>query len=102
MATGLPVVSTRVGGVPNVLDEGLTGFLVPVGSEEALRGRLTALEADPEGSRACGRRARAAAVERFSAERMRREYVELYERVLASRGGRAAPRGAPTPSPGAG
>ncbi|HEY6005026.1 MAG TPA: glycosyltransferase [Anaeromyxobacter sp.] len=102
MATGLPVVSTRVGGVPNVIEEGVTGFLVPVGSEEALRGRLTALEADPERSRACGRRARSAAVARFSAERMRREYVELYERVLSRRAGRAAPRGAPSCSPGPG
>jgi glycosyltransferase involved in cell wall biosynthesis len=101
MATGLPIVSTRVGGVPNVIEEGATGFLVPIGDEEGLRGRLAMLQADPESSRACGARARAAAVARFSAERMRRDYVELYERVLSRRSRRTAPGGAASCSPGA-
>lgn len=85
MATGLPVVATRVGGIPDVVDEGRTGFLVPAGDEAALRDRLARLKADPELSRACGGQARSAAVGRFSAERMRREYLELYERILTSR-----------------
>ncbi len=85
MATGLPVVSTNVGGIPTVIDEGQTGFLVPVGDEKALRDRVARLLADPELSRACGSRARSAAVARFSAERMRRDYIELYERVLSRR-----------------
>lgn len=83
MATSLPVVSTAVGGIPSVLDEGHTGFLVPQGDEAALRARVAALIADPAGSRACGARAREAAVTKFSAERMQREYLELYARVLA-------------------
>jgi glycosyltransferase involved in cell wall biosynthesis len=83
MATGLPVVSTRVGGIPNVLDEGDTGFLVPAGDELALRERLAGLAAAPADSRACGERARAAAVTRFSADRMQRDYLELYARVLS-------------------
>ena len=85
MATGLPVVSTRVGGIPTVIDEGETGFLVPVGDEAELRDRITRLRADPELRRACGERARAAAIARFSAERMQRDYIELYRRVLADR-----------------
>lgn len=85
MATGLPVVSTSVGGIPTVIDEGQTGFLIPVGDEAALRERVTMLRADRELGRACGARARSAAVARFSAERMQREYIELYERVLARR-----------------
>ncbi len=83
MATSLPVVSTSVGGIPNVLDEGQTGFLVAAGDEAALRDRLARLAADPAGSRACGARARSAAVTRFSAERMQRDYLELYARVLS-------------------
>ena len=85
MATGLPVVSTNVGGIPTVIDEGQTGFLIAVGDEEALRDRMARLRADPETSRACGSRARSAAVNRFSAERMQRDYLELYQRVLSGR-----------------
>jgi glycosyltransferase involved in cell wall biosynthesis len=90
MATGLPVISTRIGGVPDVLDEGQTGFLVPAGDEQALRDRMAQLRADPAASRAVGDRARAAAIERFSAERMQRDYLELYARVLGQ--GRATRR----------
>lgn len=85
MATGLPVVSTSVGGIPTVIEEGRTGFLVPVGDEEALRQRVVRLHADPRLGRALGSRARAAAVARFSAESMRRDYLELYRRVLSRR-----------------
>jgi glycosyltransferase involved in cell wall biosynthesis len=83
MATALPVLSTRVGGVPNVLEEGQTGMLVPVGDEAALRDRAAQLRGDPAGSRALGERARSAAMTKFSAERMKREYLDLYARVLS-------------------
>ena len=83
MATGLPVLSTRVGGVPNVLDEGKTGYLVPIGDEAALRARAALLRDDPATSRACGETARAAAITRFSAARMQRDYLDLYARVLS-------------------
>jgi len=82
MATGLPVLSTAVGGIPTVLDQGQTGFLVPAGDEAALRERARQLRDDPAASRASGALARSAAVTRFSAERMQREYLELYARVL--------------------
>jgi glycosyltransferase involved in cell wall biosynthesis len=82
MAAGLPVVSTRVGGVPTVLADGDTGFLVPPGEEAPLRARLAALRGAPDAARACGARAREAALARFSAERMAREYLELYAAVL--------------------
>ncbi len=85
MATGLPVVATRVGGIPTVIDEAQTGYLVPAADEEALRARLALLRGDAEAGRALGARARSAALARFSASRMRREYVELYQRVLSRR-----------------
>jgi glycosyltransferase involved in cell wall biosynthesis len=85
MATGLPIVSTNVGGIADVVDEGGTGFLVPAGDEEQLRARLGSLRADPELARAFGRRARAAAEETHSSERMLSAYNDLYERVLSQR-----------------
>ncbi len=85
MATGLPVVSTSVGGIPTVIEEGETGFLVPAGDEGALRERLANLRTHPDLCRDCGTLARRAATARFSSERMRRDYLELYARVLSGR-----------------
>ena len=83
MATALPVVSTSVGGIPDVLDEGQTGFLVPSEDEAALRDRLARLHADRAVTRAAGAKARTVAVSRYSGERMQRDYLELYARVLS-------------------
>lgn len=85
MATGLPVVSTRVGGIPTVVDEGETGFLVESGDEAALRACLSRLRDDPALARELGARARATALHRFSSERMRDEYLQLYDRLLVAR-----------------
>jgi glycosyltransferase involved in cell wall biosynthesis len=84
MATSLPVVSTSAGGIATVIDEGQTGFLVPVGDEAALRDRVATLSADPTACRAFGARARSVAVTRYSAERMQRDYLALYARVLSA------------------
>src|SRR5262249_25790930 len=83
MATALPVVSTSVGGIPNVIDEGQTGLLVPAGDEAALRDRLARLGADRALARALGARAREVSVARYSAARMQRDYLDLYARVLS-------------------
>jgi glycosyltransferase involved in cell wall biosynthesis len=85
MATGLPVVATAVGGLPNLITEGENGFLVPPGNEAALTGRLAALRADPALARAVGDRARARTREQYSGERMVRRYLDLYGQL-----GRAA------------
>src|SRR6185369_8291313 len=47
MAMGLPAVATRVGGVPEVVEDGTTGFVVPPGDEAALRGALAGLVTEP-------------------------------------------------------
>lgn len=81
MAAGLPVISTAVGGIPAVVDEGETGFLTGV-DEGELRDRLRRLLDDPARARAMGARARAIALERYSAERMTDDYLALYERAV--------------------
>lgn len=79
MGTSLPLVCTAVGGVPQVVDEGETGFLVPKGDVEALRDRLARFRRDPGLVREMGARARKVAEERYSVERMMREYLALYQ-----------------------
>jgi glycosyltransferase involved in cell wall biosynthesis len=81
MAAGLPVVSTAVGGIPGVVDEGATGFLTSV-DEAELRAALRTLIDDPARARTMGARARELALERYSAERMTDDYLALYERAI--------------------
>jgi O-antigen/teichoic acid export membrane protein/glycosyltransferase involved in cell wall biosynthesis len=57
MAAGLPVVSTPVGGIPDVVEDGVEGFIVKPGDVEALADRLARLINDPERRRRMGRRA---------------------------------------------
>lgn len=78
MACALPVVSAAVGGIPAVVGDGQTGYLVPAGDEAALRDRLAALVADPAHAVALGRAGRARALIEHSAERMTRQYLALY------------------------
>jgi len=83
MAAGLPVTATAVGGLPKLISDGETGFLVPPGDTEALRARLQALRADPEAARAVGARASARAREHHSRDRMVERYLALYARLGA-------------------
>jgi glycosyltransferase involved in cell wall biosynthesis len=81
MAAGLPIVATAVGGVPRVVEDGETGFLVDYGDEEALCARLSALDADRQLARRCGETGRERALGRYSSRRMVADYLELYRRV---------------------
>ena len=85
MAARLPVVATAVGGVPELVEDGVTGVLVPSGDEEALGGALASLAHQPERRRAMAEAA-GARVTRFSVEAMVQAYAELFSRVA----GRAA------------
>lgn len=84
MAAGLPVVATRVGGIPDAVRDDVTGFLVPAGDIEALADRLHRLAADPALRAQLGAGGRAG-VEEFSVETMVRRTEELYDRLLARR-----------------
>jgi glycosyltransferase involved in cell wall biosynthesis len=58
MACGLPVVATRVGGTPDLIDEGVTGRMVPPADPQSLGDALLALFSDPAAARGLGRSAR--------------------------------------------
>ena len=85
LAAGRPVVATRVGGVGSVVDDGVTGYLVPPGDSAALAGRLEQLLGDPDRRQAFGASGRARSRSRFSIDRLISELHELYEEVLAPR-----------------
>jgi glycosyltransferase involved in cell wall biosynthesis len=80
MAARLPVVATAVGGVPELVDDGVTGVLTPAGDVAALAGALIALARDPARRRQFGEAAARRAVQ-FDASAMAQRYAALFERV---------------------
>ena len=89
MAAGRPVVATAVGGVPDAVVEGVTGFMVPVGAEESFAAAVLRLLGDGALARRCGEAGQARARERFSETRVLADLQALYARVR--KGGSAGP-----------
>ena len=85
MAAGVPVVATRVGGIPDVVLDGETGVLVPPRDVEALAGAVAALLRDSERRRTLGDAARRTAIARHAAARMVADTTALYLAELARR-----------------
>jgi glycosyltransferase involved in cell wall biosynthesis len=83
LAGGRPVVATRVGGVPDVVRDGIDGFLVEPGDVAAMAERLAALAADPPLRRRMGEAGRASVHERYSVERLLTDVDRLYRELLA-------------------
>jgi len=83
LAAERPVVATRVGGTEAVVEEGISGYLVPAGDVAGLAARLAELARDPEGRAQLGRAGAARMRERYSSERMFEQVEELYRSVVA-------------------
>jgi N-acetyl-alpha-D-glucosaminyl L-malate synthase BshA len=81
MSSGLPVVATSVGGIPEIVDDGVNGFLVQSKNPEAIAERILELNADPGLRSRLGRAARETVLERYTAERIVGQYMEIYESV---------------------
>jgi glycosyltransferase involved in cell wall biosynthesis len=79
MACGLPVVASRVGGIPEVVDEGVQGLLVPVGDGDALAAALARYAQDAGLRTTHGVAARARVEDRFSLRAMVAAYGALYD-----------------------
>lgn len=86
LASGTPVVATRVGGVPDVVTDGVDGFLVPPRNTEAAADRLAELARDPELRARFGDAGRASMRERYSVERLVDDVDRLYRELLAKKG----------------
>jgi glycosyltransferase involved in cell wall biosynthesis len=82
MAAGLPVVSTRVGGLPEVVEEGRTGLLVPSGDPARLAQAICELAAKPSLREEMGRVGRQRAEAVFSERLMHARYEQLYREML--------------------
>ncbi len=82
MASGTPVVASRVGGVPEVVADGVTGFLVEPGDVEGLRDRLATLLAHPALARRLGDNGRAAVCERFMWDACARRCLDAYREMV--------------------
>jgi glycosyltransferase involved in cell wall biosynthesis len=85
MAAGLPVVASRVGGVPEQVVDGETGLLVDPGDPQDFAEALAMLVGDGELRRRLGAAGRARAEKEFDLEPFRRAHLELYSRELARR-----------------
>ena len=86
MATGRAVVGCRVGGVPEVVEEGKTGLLVPPEDPAALAEAILTLLADGELRARMGAAGRQSVMARYSVEEMCRRMWEVYRSLLSERG----------------
>jgi len=83
MASGLPVVTTNSPGCRETIDEGISGFLVPVRDVNSLVDRLERLIQDPALRERLGRAAREKSVREFSVEKIVDQHIDLYRNVFA-------------------
>jgi glycosyltransferase involved in cell wall biosynthesis len=84
MASGRPVVATATEGAREIIEDGVTGLLVPVGDAEALAAAITGLLEDAQERKRLGARASEVARERFSLDRMVEATEQVYREVLGS------------------
>jgi glycosyltransferase involved in cell wall biosynthesis len=82
MASGLPVVASATGGLPELVEDGITGFLVPVGDVDALADRLGQLLGDEKLRVRVGQAARERVREHFSGAAMGAKIAQLYDGLL--------------------
>lgn len=82
MAAGLPVIASRVGGLPEVVTDGDNGLLIPPKDPEALAAALARLLDNPALAQKLGENARRQVQENFSLDRLGREINEIYRELL--------------------
>jgi glycosyltransferase involved in cell wall biosynthesis len=93
MARGVPVVATRVGGIPELVRDGIDGRLVEVGHPEQLAAAMMEMLDKPQMRRQMGNAARTRIRESFSVDSMVTQTQNLYIRLLSERPSRAVPQG---------
>jgi len=87
MAAGLPVIVSRVGGLPEVVTDGENGLLIPPRDAESLAGALERLLGAPDFAKKLGQNARKHVREHYSLDRLGREINEIYEELVENKFG---------------
>ncbi len=82
MACGLPVVATRVGGIPEVVEEGVTGLLVAPDDSRALAEAINSLLDDPQRMRSMGAKGRQKVMEHFTWDKVAQRMVGYFREIL--------------------
>jgi len=83
MSSGIPVVATKVGGIPEIVEEGYNGHLVPVKSPEEIAEKLILMNNRPERMREMGENARKTILEKYSVDRVLSMYEKVYSSLVA-------------------
>ncbi|HEU4388061.1 MAG TPA: N-acetyl-alpha-D-glucosaminyl L-malate synthase BshA, partial [Blastocatellia bacterium] len=81
MACEVPVIATRVGGIPEVVNDGESGYLFEIGDIEGMAGAAKRILDDERERKRLGSAGRAIAVERFASEKIIPQYEDLYRRT---------------------
>ncbi len=81
-ACEVPVIATRIGGIPEVVAEGETGYLSDIGDVEKMSEDTLRLLKDEDLRRAFGEKGRELAIQRYSSEKIIPQYISFYEQVL--------------------
>ena len=81
MACGTPAICTNVGSLPEVVEDGVTGFVVPANDPQALGAKLLWLRDHPDRAREMGEAARRRVLERFTWPAVVRRCLEIYAQV---------------------
>ena len=83
MASEVPVIATRAGGLPEVVQDGVSGFLLPVGDVDGMVAAAIEILSNEELARKMGSAGRANALEKFDVKKVVPRYRDAYERVIA-------------------
>jgi glycosyltransferase involved in cell wall biosynthesis len=83
MMAGVPVVATDAGGTRELVEDGVTGWLVPPGRPDALAAKIAWVHSNPAGARAVAARAREVARDRFNLDRAAEHLIRVYRASLS-------------------
>jgi len=86
MAAGIPTIATAVGGNREAIENGVTGFLTPLGDADAIAERVLELLDNPDLRRTIGERAKRVVQESFTIEATAQKTIDLYHTILRKKG----------------